>query len=230
MKEGLLDIIRSAGYWRINIRPNRIPAKAMLLGDCRDIVKRASVSIRGWDFPHINLRNDTDGGYSTEDTYFENWTHWNGFNEFWRMYASSQFLSYVALREDTKPSEHGNPKLPVLNTIGTVYQITETLEFCHRLFENGLYEVGAVLKLSLVNSRGRVLTPGPYRIPFFDQKMSNSERIDLSIDLSADQLHEGYLDAAIELCVRLFDKFGWNPDPTQIKADQERFLRRDFQY
>jgi hypothetical protein len=120
MKEGLLEHIRQFGHWRINFKPMRELAQPLSLGRCRELVQQAKVSIRGWDFPHTSHRNDEEGGSGNFGTYVENWTQWSGFLEFWRMYKSSQFLSYIALREDTRPDEHGNPVVPILNIVGTI--------------------------------------------------------------------------------------------------------------
>jgi hypothetical protein len=229
MRDGLLELIRSKGHWRVNFRPLAAPANPMRLGECRALVERSSVSLRGWDFPHINHRTDEEGGYVNEAEYIENSTEWSGFNEFWRMYRSTQFLAYVALREDTDPFGHGNPSRPILSTIGTIYQITEIMEFCHRLHANGIYQTGVNIHLSLLNTKGRVLSAGQNRILFFELKSTQAEQIDLNRAVDANAVSEEYRLIAVELCLDLFDRFGWNPDRSQVEADQERFYQRDFQ-
>lgn len=230
MKDGLLERICNSGYWRVNFQPFKLPEELLLFGRCKEVVEKASVSIRGWDFPHINRRDDDSGGYAQGADYVENCTEWSGFNEFWRMYRSTQFLAYVALREDTKPADHGNPKIPLLNTVATVYQITEILEFCHRLHKYGLYQDGVIVNVSLDGTKGRILSAGQNRVPFFDHRTTDAERIDLSSKLQPEQLAEDHLAVAIELCIELFDRFGWNPDPTQLQSDQESFYRQDWRY
>jgi hypothetical protein len=230
MKDGLLDKIRQYGHWRVNFQPVRELAQPLLLGRCRELVQQSAVSMRGWDFPHINTRNDEEGGYENVGSYVENWTDWWGFFEFWRMYRSSQFLSYVALREDTRPDEHGNPTVPVLNTVRTIYSVTEFLEFIHRLNSHGLYEDGALLTIELRNTAGRVLTAGPHRVPFFQRYSTAADTIELRRRLHPRQLLSDYRSLAVELCIELFDGFGWNPAPTQIESDIDRFYRREWAY
>lgn len=221
MKDGLLDRIRSVGHWRVNFRPLSTPREPLLLGKCREKVEKASVSIRGWNFPHISVRNDDEGGYSNEAEYVENWTDWYGFNEFWRMYPSTQFLAYLALREDTMPAEYGNPKRRILDTESTVYQITEFIEFCHRLFRNSLYKDGLHVNIALVNTQNRILSPG-----IFDHRETNAERIELPKTVDPERLAEEHRTIAIDLCIQLFDRFGWNPDATQLQAKQDWIYRR----
>lgn len=228
MKEGLLDRIRSVGHWRVNFRPFSAPGTRLLLGQCREIVEKSSISVRGWDFPHISRGYGDEGGYSNEAEYVENWTDWYGFNEFWRMYPSTQFLSYVVLREDTMPADYGNPRVRILSTPEAIFQITEFIEFCHRLCKSGLYKEGVYAHLALINTKNRILVTGPRQIPFFDRMETNAERIDLRMHLDAERLSEDHRTIAVELCIQLFDRFGWNPDGTQLQAVQERFYRQDW--
>lgn len=228
MKEGLLDRIRSVGYWRVNFRPLSAPRERLLLGRCREMVEKSSESIRGWDFPHIVHRNDDEGGHSHGTEYVENWTDWYGFNEFWRMYMSTQFLSYVALREDTRAEERGHSSFKCLRTPNTIFQITEFVEFCHRLFKRGIYKDGAYIHIALVNTKNRILVAGEQQMPFFDRKETNAERIDLRIHVDPERLGEDHRAVAVDLCIQLFDRFGWNPDRTQIQAVQERFYQQDW--
>jgi hypothetical protein len=231
MKEGLLKIIQESGYWRINIRPVVVPSEKLSFGECREIVQKSAVSLRGWDFPHISRKGDDTGGSTNGDVFVENWTNWWGFNEFWRMYQSTQFLAYIALREDTKPEEDfGNLNFSVLSTVGTVYQITEVMEFCNRLQVNGLYRDGLDLKITLKNTANRRLHAGKFSIPFFDVKITRASEIELQRTVEGTQLAEDYRSIAVDVCLELFDRFGWNPDKSQLKAQQESLYRRDAAY
>ena len=230
MKEGLLEKIQEFGHWRVNFRPLRELLQPLTLGRCRELVQLSAVSIRGWDFPHISRRNDDSGGSANGDGFVENWTDWSGFFEFWRMYKSGQFLSYIALREDTRPDEHGNPQVPVLNHVATIYSITEFVEFIHRLHSHGLYEGGAQFSLELRNANKRVLTAGRFRVPFFDRYATGADILKLESRLSPQQCSEGHRDLAAELCLELFDSFGWNPAKSQIEADIDAFYRREWAY
>ena len=101
MKDGLIDKINSHGHWRVNIRPTRDINETMSFQKSREVVERSSVSIRGWNYPHVSRRSDDYGGIANGENFVESWTDWDGFIEFWRMYRSSQFLSYFCLRSDT---------------------------------------------------------------------------------------------------------------------------------
>jgi hypothetical protein len=232
MKEGLLDRIRQVGHWRVNYRPVRAATEQLSLARCRELVEKARVSMRGWDFPHISYSRDDkpeNGGYANAGDHVENWTEWYGFAEFWRMYRSTQFLSYVALREDTMKEEHGNPQVPILEVVSTIYSITEFAEFAHRLAGQGIYDAGATISIILSGTRGRQLRAGAGRFPFLEPHKTNVPQVEVNRSLSADRLKaDDYRSFAVDACLEVFDQFGWNPARSQIEADQERFYQRQF--
>ncbi len=224
MKDGLLDTIQSVGHWRVNFRPMSPLDPQLNFLKCFELVRDNAVSIRGWDYPHLSHRQDNEGGSSRGGDFYENWCDWWGFHEFWRMYKSGQFLSYNALREDTK--EEGRPG--TLSIINAIYTMTEFLEFAHRLHRAGPYDDGVGITIELRNTANRILEVGPSRIPFFDRKQTSAEAISLERRLSATQIGNDHQAVAIELLLELFDYFGWNPTREQIIADQAKFYRREF--
>ena len=120
--------------------------------------------------------------------------------------------------------------MPILNTVGTTYSITEFVEFLHRLHKHGLYEGGAHLSVELRNTGNRVLSAGQFRIPFFDRYSTTADTLKLERRVYPEQMSDDYRELAVELCVELFDSFGWNPPKSQIEADIDRFYRREFAY
>jgi hypothetical protein len=165
------------------------------------------------------------GGFSNAGEYVENWTDWYGFLEFWRMYRSTQFLSYIALREDTLPQEYGNAVVPILDVISAIYSITEFVEFAHRLYRHGFYKSGVELSISIRNAQNRHLFAGRGNMPFIDSRISGTDVIDVTKEVNASALKSDHRRLAVEFCLDLFDYFGWNPNPTQIEADQEDFYK-----
>jgi hypothetical protein len=232
MKEGLLERIRQVGHWRVNYRPLRAATEQLSLARCREVVEKARVSMRGWDFPHISYSRDDkpeSGGYDNAGDHLENWTDWYGFAEFWRMYRSTQFLTYIALREDTMKEEHGNPQVPILEVVSTIYSITEFFEFAHRLAGQGLYDAGANISIILSGTQGRHLRAGVGKFPFLHALTTSAPNVEIDHRLSADQLRsDEYRSFAVKACLEVFDQFGWNPARSQIEADQERFYQRQF--
>ncbi len=228
MKEGLLERIRAVGHWRVNIRPHPPLPERLTLQRCLEEVERARVSIRGWDYPHVSRRQDDHGGAERVGEYFENWCDWQSQVEFWRMYRSAQFLSYNALNEDLDGSYHNPPPGSFLDIRDAIYSVTEFCEFARRLHANGVHENGSELKISLSNTEGRQLWVGPGRIPFFDPMRTNASTILIERLVWPEDWTAGAIDIALSILLELFDHFGWNPAASQIKGDQEKFMRREF--
>lgn len=227
MKDGLLERIRELGHWRVVIRPLVPLAERLSFRECADLVERNRVSLRGWDYPHISRRQDDQGGTERGDNYVESWCDWQSFLEFWRMHRSGQYLSYNAL--------HGEAEVVVeqdgvrwLNVVETIYTVSEFVEFAHRLANAGTYRDGYLLDLSLMNTAGRRLCAGRGRMPFWDDQNSNADTIQIERRVDPDAVEEGAISTSLGVLLELFDAFGWNPEPNQIRADQEAFYRREF--
>lgn len=76
MKAGLLDKIKSRGYWRINFQPLVAVRKLESIAACKDMVERNTVELRGWDYPHFSKRVDADSGVETGNDYYQGWIDW----------------------------------------------------------------------------------------------------------------------------------------------------------
>jgi len=227
MKEGLLEQIRESGHWRVNIRP-RDPGPKRPLGELVDLVRRSTVSIRGWDYPHYSHRNDDDGGSENHVEFFENWTDWNGFKEFWRIYKTRQFLSYQMLHEDTDYWNEGYEVGTALNSIAASYSVFEFVEFAFRLSQTDTFPAGVDLHVRLGNSQGRRLYAGRGRIPFFGDKQTHGEQIEVSGTLRPSASQSDARDLAIAMCVEIFDAFNWSVSPEQLQQDQDKFYQGSF--
>lgn len=228
MKEGLLERIRSFAYWRVNLRPLQPLADKLSLRQCLEETDRARVSIRGWDFPHMSSREDQSSGVVRAADYLENWCDWHTQIEFWRMYRSGQFLAYKALYDDVAGPQGMRAEGRVVGIMDAIDTITEFIEFGHRLHTNGLYEHGFEAIISLEGSQDRGLWVGPSRMPFFMPMEAKTPTIRVERVLDPTPLSSGAIDNALSILIEFFEYFGWSPDPNQIRADQEKFYRRDF--
>lgn len=229
MKTGLLERIQALGHWRVVFRPLVPLADRLTFRQCMDTVEQNRVSLRGWDFPHISHRQDDQGGSERGESYYENWCDWSPFIEFWRMYRSGQFLSYNVVHGDAEVDRvQGLGRS--LDVVDTIYTISEFVEFAHRLTATGLYRDGYLLDISLRNTDGRRLDAGRGRMPFLDSRTSNACTIQIERRVDPDAVEAGAIATSLTVLLELFDAFGWNPDPNQIRADQEAFYRREFRW
>jgi hypothetical protein len=230
MKEGLLDRIKSRGYWRINFRPKAYEGETIPLLKCKEAVEKSSVQFRGWDYPHIPHRNDDNGSLLPCGEYYEAWTDWWNHIEFWRMYKSAQYLHYLALREDWLEAsgwdEERAKEIPPLTSLGvssTIYQITEIFEFASRLARLGLYKSGMSIDIRLENTRNRALwIDDPRRMPFSYPRQTGASMLQIKRELTVDMLVGGDNNSSLEALIELFEHFEWSPSKDLIASQQEQ--------
>ena len=184
-----IDKIKSKGYWRINFQPLVAVEKIPKLEDCKTIIENNGVHLRGWDYPHFPKRNSDTSSISPATNYYEGWIDWDGQIEYWRMYQSGQFIQYLALKEDWADEDSFiNERMKIilqkssLSVIGTIYQLTEIFEFLLRLVNNGLYEEGVRVNISLNNTKNRKLWIDSFnRVPFYEEKKTGADKIEFPL-------------------------------------------------
>ncbi|TWC90146.1 hypothetical protein FB593_1011426 [Rhizobium sp. SJZ105] len=223
MPEGFADLIKSTGYTRVVIRPQRNP-ESISTADAKRIVEASSVSLRGWDYPHISHRNDNSGGFDNFAEFTQNWCDWHHHREFWRMYKSGQFLHYKSLREDLTNEEHVPKHRPVVGVGSLIFTVTEVVEFAHRLFRHGLYAGGTQIDFTLGRSHGRELwMDEPNRMPFTVRRVTSSKSVKVERTLDASQLLGGDpKEPARSMLVEIFDAFGWRPSSDLLQSKQDQ--------
>lgn len=230
MNDPTLDKIKSRGYWRINFQP--VTVKALTLSECEEIIRKNSVKIRGWDYPHFPQRSDDTTGLSRAQNYCQGWINWWAHKELWRMYKSGQFIHYMALIEDwfeedgwfSELAKQVKP-MTTLNVIGSVeYQTAEIFEFLSRLSTTGLYDDGVNISISLHNLQNRILRiEDNMRVPFHSEKKTIATEFKYSKKLSKFEIVGKTKDLATEISLEIFDMFGWQSKPI-VESDISGFL------
>lgn len=235
MKNPVLDKIKERGYWRINFEPLVYNNQKLKLGECRDVVEKNYVQLRGWDYPHFPRRVGDDAGLDSGDKFYEGWISWWNHIEFWRMYQSGQFLHYLALRDDWSELDgwgivqNRNIKAgETLNVVGEViYELTEIFEFLSRLAKAGIYDEGVRISISLNNTRGRKLVMLDSGRHLSGEYKTAAESINLEKQYTKEELLTKPQELAAEIIVHVLERFGWhNPSGEVIKHDQENLLNR----
>ena len=132
---GVLKTIRLRGHWRVMIRPGSVPRD--LIADRSDlfkIVERKSVQLRGWDYPHIDHRNQPQtGGLGRSGIRLA------GPDRLRRLYQTGQFIHFLALCGDWRdhseiwPPEPGWRHGKFLYYLDTNYTCPGVFEFAWRL-------------------------------------------------------------------------------------------------
>ena len=251
MKEGLIELIKQRGYWRIDFYPPAFQENRLGITQCKKIIERNNISLRGWDYPHIEPSGRTDGfGESgAHNNYYESCTDWGGHIEFWQMYQSGQFLHYRALAEDWQQrgreaieervksipvsSDDGFiPKEPfvILDIDRAVFQITEVFEFIRRLVNDTaqVYEEGLQLSVGLFNTEKRVLFLSNFmQGGLLREYKTLGQSIELSYSFNKGELLLDSAAQALKVILDLFDRFDWEPSHEVIKNTQDKLLKHN---
>lgn len=230
MSKALVEAIKSRGHWKVIFRPLRFEATRIpSLPKCEELVEKSSVSLRGWDYPHITRRD----GATFANNYVEGATNWGAAKELWRLYQSGQFIHLGSLKEDwmkedtwfaNRQEEPG----AVLDVVNTVYTLTELFEFLSRLTRFGIYKEGVEVSVGLHNTEGRRLEIfDPRRARLFGEYRCKIPDIVFGRTLTEAVAIEKSKDTALDATLHFFYSFQWkNPPVDLIENDQQRLLEK----
>jgi hypothetical protein len=226
-EQSTLSRIRERGYWRVVIRPTSFREKHVPnLSDLFRIVEKNAVRFRGWDYPHIDYKQQPARGEDWVGQEFQ----WEDELEVWRIYQSGQFVHYFAIAEEWrdlsslrpldarwKPGRH-------MYYVSTVYSFLEIYEFAARLALSPAGGPVMHVEIELGNLQGRRLVPetihyqfgGEYRITLPDWKHvwegAQTDLIANPRELAASATKEFFarfgLDLSLDVLKRIQDGIG----------------------
>jgi len=225
--EDRLNKIKKYGYWRILIRPlNFEKEKVKTLLECREIIEKSKVSYRGWDFPHLD-RVETSNGTD----WIESGADFDDIIEYWRFYQSGQFVHYLAIREDyrRKDIESSIGKTEkndrFFNIETTIYRITEVFEFAYRLLECMILNPNFEISINIIGVKERELF-------FFqrDRYLSNKyksviDKIEFAKEYSENDFIAKKDELTFECIEYVFEKFNFYPSRQIINEIQEKIMK-----
>lgn len=228
----IIKKIKSRGYWKISVRPTVYNKERINnLIDCRDIIARNAVRLRGWPFPFIAKTNDKTSGILPGEHHYESWVDWDIHKELWRFYQSAQFITLRGLWEDWY-KERGNidyydslGEIDRLGVFHTLYFLTEIFEFLNRMVISSIYKGSILVSVELCNIKGRILwIDDPNRLPLWEIRKTGATSIIFSKVFSDNEIKEKGREIAIESSLYFFQRFDWNPENELLKEAQRKFL------
>ena len=122
-RDALLAKVHTHGYWRVVIRPSSFdPKRIPSLGDCWEAVEACTVSLRGWNYPHIDRRPELRANGSD---WIASGADFMGSIEYWQLFQSGQFVHHFAFREDHEDGmgemrAPGRPRVPFLDFVSVL--------------------------------------------------------------------------------------------------------------
>lgn len=232
-----VDVIRGYPHWRVQIRPTtfdreRIPSLAL----CWQLVNKAKLSLRGWDYPHIDYSENQEN----QANWVGSWANFMGHIEYWRLYQSGQFLHlFVApevaesswqekLRSRARvligPQRHDQVR-GFLSIVNVVWRISEIFEFAARLTESQLYGDDVSIRISLLNMQGYGLSETDRT--FHELYINDSEDLGREWTVSVVKLLASPAEHALVATTWLLERFSWlDPPQTTLREIQSDLIKQ----
>jgi hypothetical protein len=212
----LLDRIRSAGHWRVTIRPSEFREDRLEFGSLERLVVEKQVQIRGWYFPHISSREPIANG-----------TDWIGqesvssigssYLEVWRFYTSGQFAWVRSFSREGYGEPGSEAILPVYEVVNVV---TETYEFAARLALEGIFGEKASVRIVAGGLQGHRLVVGdPRRAGIDASPMTVEEDLKKQAAVEKTDLIANPRTLALGDAVWFLQRMGWRSAPKNIVRD-----------
>ncbi len=232
----LLKEIKKNGYWEVIIRPTkfigkRIPDKSI----CKDIIEKSQVSLRKWDYPHIDHKT---GIFRREDGVesFCNWIE-GGHIEDWKFYQNGMFSHFFVMGEDMLTEEditrikrknffqELEAATKFLGIINTLYTITKVCIFAANLAKNANFTDGIEIEIKLYKTKGRTLFFSSFDRILSKPYTCSFEPVSQSKVVSFQKLQSEKTKIALDLFIEVLKEFDWeNPPYGVFLEDQKKFL------
>lgn len=219
--------IRSRGFWRFAIRPATFDPERVPYDELEDVIRRAAVRLRGWDFPHFDKNGLIYGG-----DYIGSETDWAHHVEAWRFFQSGQFVHLSGMQLDWadqswltrgEPTGQDRRRLGVIESLWT---ITEAFELAARLAPTAAGDDEVVVHVELGGLKDRELfVDEPRRAPLYDEPRARVESFEKDFNLGRDRLMADPDDAALTAATEVFMRFGWRPDREVLRGAQAELRR-----
>jgi len=207
------------GHWEVSAYPSVYEKERIAdQGVIGDLVRGSTVSLRGWSFPHTDVRTATNFEMG-----MQSFTNWERFCEVYRVYLSALFRWKGAYRENSVPGGK------VLSFISTIYQMTEFLQFFKRFYSK-VPEVNSLhIAIRLTDTRNRVLVSLDPTVELEGMYECGEPEINLELDLKSAQLQTEADAIARGLAKRVFRIFNWNDvQDDLIGFWQQKLLTRTY--
>ena len=133
---GLLDKIRSRGYWQVTVRPTTFTATRISnYSSLYDLLRNAQVHLPGygWPFPYMEMQEKTE----RKQDYISQKVEFLSTLEAWRFYQSGQFVHVQGIQTDWMENEKHQPVPAEWKAIrpDSALLVSETLHHFTMLYE-----------------------------------------------------------------------------------------------
>lgn len=228
MKEAynaILEKLSSRGFWRVEIRPITFQSDRIAgIRDLRELIDRARVELRGWDFPH----RPQDWGVPESLDWIGHGIDWSVHVEVWRAYRSGQFVYRGGVWTDwLDQALFGTSGFDVdpgqaLPIIDSLWSLTEYYEFAARWAQSQAGEDKMRIEVSFHGLEGRELLGDDRRRhwsgPLGPAKAETFRSFEV---VERARLVSEPRKLAVNCASALFEAFGYAPSQGLLESMQE---------
>lgn len=229
MNQPHINKLRSRGHWRVVIRPaNFIKERIPEILDLQPILEKVAVSLRGWDFPHIDHKSSPKIG----DDWVEQAIDWERYVEFWRMYQSGQFLHLDGFKEDWAEQTvvlGGGTEWKAgsaLTVVGTIFRFTEIFELASRLSVTAAGDQSMHISITLNGLKDRQLWSEDIMTRLGQSNsVATIDSFPFEQQCTQSELTAGAWELALKPALDLFQRFGWKVGIDTLRELQAQLRR-----
>lgn len=235
--------VRAYPYWTVLYRPETYsPERLPSLSECVKLVEKARVQLRGWDFPHLALHDDTRHGIVRGSQWVGSWANFMGSIEYWQLFQSGQFIHFAAVREATESQWRDKLQTQTMShlrhlkdiawdavpgfisLVNLVYTITEYFEFAARICQAGVYRGNIDISIELHGVKGYMLTT-EYDRMWLLHCAATEDHFAKTWRVSTEELLAGSAEHSLKAISWLCECFGWiSPSLEALRTDQQKLL------
>ena len=193
------------------------------------ILRKASVTLRGWDFPHLDPNKDPD----IDTDWIGQADEWEHHLSVWRFYQSGQFMYVGGMPIDWRdqssiwPASKDWAAGSLLGVGDAIFCFTEFFEFAARLSQTEAGDDPMQVDITVGNLKGRRLyVDSNNRAPFFHFREASIGKFPYSVQLPRAELLATSRHLALVAANELFKRFRWDTTIAQLRDWQDQMIRK----
>lgn len=222
--------IKTAGYTEVSVRPGRfISDRIQPVTELFPLIERAKVSLRGWDYPHI----DRNVPAVPEQDSVAQESEWGEHLDAWRLYQSGQFVSLKALRYDWRdqsgfwPADGAWRRGAFLPIEDVLFTFAEIFEFAARLSSTPAGDDPMHIEIVFGGLRDRRLAVSdPRRADFLEPPAARIDVFPQSFVVPGAELLTETRGLAVRGAQDLFRRFGEELSTDLLRDWMAELIRR----
>ncbi len=222
----VLPGIVNSGHWDLIAMPNRhVKERVPTIATLAEALQASIVSLRGWNFPHINEREARNFAQGRQS-----FTAWEDrrYYEALRAYVSGLFFWRGTYWDDSPI--FGGSAARQLSWVSLIFQITEFFVFLSRYYARIAADATLSVTVRLTDTNGRILVSRGDAGPLFDDYVCADDKIEITSECSVSQLRASPEEIARPVIRRVFEIFQWTGvQDDLIQQRQRQLIERRFQ-